>query len=337
MGRRHKGRQLDGVFLLDKPPGQSSNGVLQYVKRLYGAAKGGHTGALDPLATGMLPLTFGEATKFSQFLLDADKRYQTTAKLGIRTDSSDADGKVIETNDVGEHVCAQLIESFLESHFKGEIEQVPSMFSALKHNGQPLYKLARKGEKIEVKPRRVRILSIKLLAYRPELNEFDLDVCCSKGTYIRSIVEDLGLLLGCGAHVSVLRRLESGPYKADMMITMDQLDALVADTKKTAFSCEDTNPENEQQLTDTVNKALDKLLIPSYSPVEHLPKIMLSQDQKQMLFQGKPVSLTQHRDIPKGGDLELVRLHVNDDDQFLGIGEISDKNQLRSKRLLSTA
>lgn len=330
MGRRHKGRLLDGVFLLDKPAGQSSNGVLQYVKRLYGAAKAGHTGALDPLATGMLPLTFGEATKFSQFLLDADKRYQTTAKLGIRTDSSDADGKVIETLPVGEHVTRELIESLLKNHFSGEIEQVPSMFSALKHNGQPLYKLARKGVTVEVKPRKVRILNIQLLDYRAELGEVDLDIRCSKGTYIRSIVEDLGLLLACGGHVSVLRRLESGPYNASMMITLNDLDALVAKIKSTSDSSDDPESLSAQQCTADINTALDALLIPSYSPVEHLPKQLLSEEQKQLLFQGKVVELDQ-RLAP------LVRLHVAEDDQFLGIGEIDDQNQLRSKRLLSTA
>jgi len=316
MGRRHKGRQLDGVFLLDKPPGVSSNGVLQYVKRLYGAAKAGHTGALDPLATGMLPLTFGEATKFSQFLLDADKRYQTTAKLGIRTDSSDADGKVIERQDVGEHVSESLIKELLIKHFSGEIEQVPSMFSALKYKGQPLYKLARKGETVEVKSRRVQILNIELLAYRPELGEIDLDVRCSKGTYIRSIVEDLGLMLGCGAHVTVLRRLESGPYKAAMMITIEQLDALAATI----------DDETEQQR----NQRLDALMIPTYSPVEHLPKLSIDKVQQLLLFQGKPIELERSAQ-------SLVRIHLSDDDQFLGIGEINEAGILRSKRLLSTS
>jgi len=316
MGRRHKGRQLDGVFLLDKPPGMSSNGVLQHVKRLFGAAKGGHTGALDPLATGMLPLTFGEATKFSQFLLDADKRYQTTAKLGIRTDSSDADGKVIEESEIGEHVNAELIKQLLVDKFTGEIEQVPSMFSALKYKGQPLYKLARKGEKVEVKSRRVTILEISLLDYRPELGEFDLDVRCTKGTYIRSIVEDLGLMLGCGAHVSVLRRLESGPYKAEMMITMDDINALA---------------QNRDQEDDGhKNQRIDALLLPSYSPVAHLAKISLNQAQKLALFQGKPIQL-----LPS--DEGLVRIHLSDDDFFLGIGEVNPLGIMRSKRLLSTA
>ena len=149
MARTRKGRPVDGILLLDKPQGVSSNHVLQVAKRLFGAAKAGHTGALDPLATGMLPLTFGEATKFSQFLLNANKRYQTTAKLGIRTDSSDADGKVIATANVGDDITQARIASLLVEHFTGEIEQVPSMFSALKHNGQPLYKLEGRAFKLK--------------------------------------------------------------------------------------------------------------------------------------------------------------------------------------------
>ncbi len=314
MGRRHKGRPIDGVFLLDKPPGSSSNYVLQRIKRSFGAAKAGHTGALDPLATGMLPLTFGEATKFSQFLLDADKRYQTTVKLGIRTDSSDADGEIVEQKPVSSDINEALIAKLLVEHFTGLIEQVPSMFSALKHNGQPLYKLARKGEKVEVKPRQVTIHKIELLAFRPEENEFDLDVRCSKGTYIRSIAEDLGMLLGCGGHVKVLRRLESGPYKAESMISMEQFEALL------------TNLENEPD--EVRYKTLDTLLIPSYSPVEHLPKLSLTDKQKEQMFQGKPITIEQPED--------LYRLHVQSDDQFIGIGVVDDNNTLRSKRLLNT-
>ena len=323
MARRHKGRQLDGVFLLDKPPGLSSNGVLQYVKRLYGAAKAGHTGALDPLATGMLPLTFGEGTKFSQFLLDADKRYQTTAKLGIRTDSSDADGAVVEEKTIGDHVNQALIESLINDHFRGEIEQVPSMFSALKHNGQPLYKLARKGEKVAVKPRKVRILEISLLDYRPEMAELDLDIRCSKGTYIRSIVEDLGLLLGCGAHVQKLRRLESGPYKKEMMITMAQLEQLVTEHKV-------VNDEAQEESSSALFEQLDSLLLPIYSPIEHLEKFMLDDEQKAAVFQGKKIKVSAE-------PAEVIRLHMQSDDSFVGIGVISEQGVLSSKRLLNTS
>lgn len=322
MGRKNKGRQLDGVFLLDKPQGLSSNGVLQYVKRLYGAAKAGHTGALDPLATGMLPLTFGEGTKFSQFLLDADKRYQTTAKLGVRTDSSDADGAVVEEKAIGDHVNQALIESLIDDHFRGEIEQVPSMFSALKHKGQPLYKLARKGEKVEVKPRKVRILEISVLDYRPEMAELDLDIRCSKGTYIRSIVEDLGLLLGCGAHVQKLRRLESGPYKEQMMVTIEQLDQLVKDNKV-------INDDAEED-SSALFEQLDSLLLPIYSPIAHLDKLMLDDEQKIAVFQGKKIKVNAE-------PADVIRLHMQSDDSFVGIGVINEQGVLSSKRLLNTS
>lgn len=314
MSRRHKGRPLDGIFLLDKPQGVSSNYVLQGVKRLYDAAKAGHTGALDPLATGMLPLTFGEATKFSQFLLDADKRYQTTAKLGVRTDSSDADGKVIETKPIGEHVCKALIEELLVEHFTGEIEQVPSMFSALKHNGQPLYKLARQGIQVEVKPRRVQIFEITLLDYRHD--EIDLDIRCSKGTYIRSIVEDLGLLLGCGAHVQMLRRLDSGPYKADRMITLEALEALA-------------QPKYENEPLDSIQNRLDALLLPPWSAVADAPIIELDEEQSKLLKNGIVISV----DVPPQ---PLVRIQEKGTENFLGIGEITQDYKLVSRRLMST-
>ena len=220
MARKPKGRAISGLCLLDKPQVLSSNAALQRVKHLYGAAKAGHTGALDPLATGLLPICLGEATKFSQYLLDSDKRYLTTAKLGQRTDTCDAEGEVTEERPVPDNLSREQIEALLDEHFSGDIEQVPPVYSALKLNGQPLYKLARQGVEVEVKPRQVRIHEIRLLALRED--ELDLEVFCSKGTYIRSIVEDLGLLLGCGAHVSVLRRLQTGPFHADQMMTLEQ-------------------------------------------------------------------------------------------------------------------
>lgn len=314
MGRRHKGRPVDGIFLLDKPQGVSSNYVLQGVKRIYGAAKAGHTGALDPLATGMLPLTFGEATKFSQFLLNADKRYQTTAKLGIRTDSSDADGKVIAIADVGEHVTEALIQSLLLEHFTGEIEQVPSMFSALKHNGQPLYKLARQGISVEVKPRKVTIFNIEILAFRGD--EVDLDILCSKGTYIRSIVEDLGLYLGCGAHVKMLRRLDSGPYKAKSMITLGQLQQIAV-------------PVEPDESSESIQKRLDALLLPPWSAIEHASVIELEADQCYRVRNGIVIDLN----MPAQ---ELVRIVEKATGYFLGIGEITEEGRLVSRRLMST-
>ncbi len=312
MARRKKGRRIDGVFLLDKPQGLTSNSALQRVKRLYDAAKAGHTGALDPLATGMLPICLGEATKFSQFLLDSDKRYITTAKLGVRTDSSDADGEVVETKPVPSLEWDSL-NQLIQARFAGEIEQVPSMFSALKHNGQPLYKLARKGEKVEVKPRQVTIYEIKLLDLRDD--EVDLEVHCSKGTYIRSIVEDLGLELGCGAHVSMLRRIGVANYDAAKMLTMDELEQIAAET------------ETDQGL-ECIQMRLDALLLPPWSAVDSLPSIELPADLAARLLQGQRITeLFDERG--------LVRLFA--EQRFLGMGEVEDTGRIVARRLLDTS
>lgn len=321
MGRRRKsrGRAVDGVFLLNKPPGISSNSALQRVRRTYGAAKGGHTGALDPLATGMLPICLGEATKFSQHLLDSDKRYITTAKLGIRTDSSDADGEIIEQKPVPTDLTSEQIEKFLVEHFSGEIEQVPSMFSALKHQGQPLYKLARQGIKVEVKPRQVTIHEIKMTAFRGD--EIDLEVFCSKGTYIRSIVEDLGLMIGCGAHVKMLHRLDVGAFTADQMMTLDELCQGLPE-----------NPDEEQQ--KSIHIELDKLLLPAWAAVEDMPAVQLDTEQTDFMLHGQNVDQCGH-EIGT-----LVRLFSqateSQAERFLGVGEVSDELKLKPKRLICT-
>ena len=311
MARKPKGRRIDGVFLLDKPQGLSSNAALQRVKRIYDAAKAGHTGALDPLATGMLPLCLGEATKFSQFLLDSSKRYITTAKLGVRTDSSDADGAVVETKPVPEISVAQ-IETLLAEHFTGEIEQVPSMYSALKVNWQPLYKLARQGIEVEVKPRRVTIFEIRLVALRDD--EIDLEVFCSKGTYIRSIVEDLGMLLGCGAHVSMLRRLETGQYRREQMMTLEALEQQVA--------------QWQAQGADVMAQ-LDALLLPPWSAVETLSILEINAEQAKRLKFGQGCA----EQFPEEG---VFRLVVQPENQFIGLGEVTN-HELKVKRLMSTA
>src|SRR5690606_17073531 len=199
----------------------TSNGALQTVKRLFAAAKAGHTNSLDPLATGMLPICFGEATKFSQFLLDADKSYRVTARLGVTTETGDADGEVVETRPVT--ATPAEIEAAL-MRFLGPIEQIPSMYSAIKHEGQPLYKLARQGITVERKPRQVTIRRLALLSVDGDDVSFEVD--CTKGTYVRSLVEDLGAALGCGGHVTVLHRLSAGPYPASEMLTLDELGAL---------------------------------------------------------------------------------------------------------------
>lgn len=207
MARRRKGRPVNGVILLDKPTGISSNDALQKVKRIYFAEKAGHTGALDPLATGMLPICLGEATKFSQFLLDSDKRYRVIAKLGERTNTSDSDGEVVETRDI--NVTPELLDECIDK-FRGESDQVPSMFSALKYQGKPLYEYARQGIEVPREARKITVYEIVL--HRFEGDEVEMEVHCSKGTYIRTIVDDLGEMLGCGAHVTMLRRTAVAKY-----------------------------------------------------------------------------------------------------------------------------
>ena len=222
MGRRRKGRAINGVFLLDKPLGESSNNVLQKVRAMYGAAKAGHTGALDPLASGMLPICLGEATKFSQFLLDADKTYEVTATLGIRTTTSDADGEVVSTLPVTsteDDIRAACLS------FVGASKQIPSMFSALKHEGKPLYWYARQGIEIDRPARDITIFALDIL--RIEGAEVDMRVHCSKGTYIRSLVDDIGQVLGCGAYVSRLHRSQVAGYPSDKMMSLEALQTLV--------------------------------------------------------------------------------------------------------------
>lgn len=217
-------RDIDGIILLDKPVGLSSNAALQKVRRLLRARKGGHTGSLDPLASGLLPLCFGEATKVSGFLLGADKRYRVRIRLGITTATGDGEGEVLEERP-WEHIGRADVERVLP-RFLGEIQQVPPMYSALKHEGQRLYRLARQGVEVERPPRTVTIHALELLDFEPGLVE--LDVHCSKGTYIRTLAEDLGKALGTGAHVQALRRTGLGPFDAERTVTMERLEELAA-------------------------------------------------------------------------------------------------------------
>jgi tRNA pseudouridine55 synthase len=230
VARRRRGRPIDGILVLDKPLGLSSNRALQTAKHLYFAAKAGHTGSLDPLATGVLPLCFGEATKFSQYLLDADKAYESTFTLGVATDTGDAEGESITTAAAG-HITEAAVEQAL-TVFRGEIEQVPPMYSAIKQNGQPLYKLARQGVEVERKARRVVIKQLELRAFRAsDQPEVDIFMACSKGTYVRSIAVELGVALGCGAHVSALRRTMAGPFSIENSVSLATLEALKASDK----------------------------------------------------------------------------------------------------------
>lgn len=300
---RKKGRDVHGVFLLDKPKGMSSNDIMQKVKRLFQANKAGHTGALDPLATGMLPICLGEATKFSQFLLDSDKRYFVTAKLGERTDTSDAEGQVVETHEV--NVLEADILAALPQ-FRGDILQVPTMFSALKHNGKPLYEYARQGITVEREARPITIFELKFVEYQaPYLS---LEVHCSKGTYIRTLVDDLGEVLGCGAHVSVLHRLAVADYPVKEMMPIEELQLLA-----------ESFPQQE----------LDRLLLPMDTAVASLAALNLTESQTKAVKFGQRVKFENSEQI-----YGLVRLFSNTQ-QFLGVAEITADNVIRPNRMVN--
>lgn len=288
-------RDVHGVLLLDKPQGMTSNDALQKVKRLFNAKKAGHTGALDPLATGMLPICFGEATKFSQYLLDSDKRYRVIAKLGERTDTSDADGQIISTRSV--NITQSQIDEAL-THFRGDILQVPTMFSALKYQGKPLYEYARQGIVIEREARPITIYDNQFIQYDSTKHELTLEIHCSKGTYIRTIIDDLGELLGCGAHVIYLRRLQVSNYPIDNMITLDEL-------------------QNEP------------LLMPVDSPLQDRPKVVLSESQGKDILLGRTVIVENSVNVET-----LVRIYQGQ--QFIGAGT-QILNKLSPKRLISTS
>ena len=311
--RRNQGRSVNGVFLLDKPLGLSSNEALQRVKRIFNAAKAGHTGSLDPLATGMLPICFGEATKFSQFMLEADKVYRTRAKLGVRTASGDSDSDVLQTRPVPS-LDRQMIETALQQ-FRGEIEQVPSMYSALKHQGQPLYKLARQGVEVERKSRPVHIYSYELLAM--DKDELELEIHCSKGTYVRTLVDDLGEALGCGAHVVELTRLSVSGMKSSEMHTIDELEEIVAQAE--------TDEERHQRL--------DALLLPIAATVENLPEVELSELMTFYVKQGQPVFVPNTR---AHGRVILFNKAADKENRFLGIGEVLDDGRVAPRRLVTT-
>ncbi|UTF59377.1 tRNA pseudouridine(55) synthase TruB [Gilvimarinus sp. DA14] len=311
MGRKRKGRAIDGVLLLDKPLGMSSNHALQRAKRLFFAAKAGHTGSLDPLATGVLPVCFGEATKFSQFLLDADKTYEATFVLGEKTSTGDAEGEVLEDIDASELSEAQVASAM--TRFMGEIDQVPPMYSALKQNGQPLYKLARQGIEVEREARQVEILEYNLLAFRPgQRAELDVEVHCSKGTYIRSLAEDLGEALEVGGHVSALRRTFTGGFEIEQCITLDEL-----------------SDERGEGRAET----LDHHLLPVDTPVDHLPKITLPADSAHYFRLGNPVMDAQVYRTGEEGD--MVRVFC-ESGQFLGVATL-DEGRVAPKRLLASA
>jgi len=304
LSRRRKGRNISGVLVLDKPPGVTSNGILQQVKRLYGAAKAGHTGALDPLATGVLPLCFGEATKFSQQLLDADKTYLTVARLGVRTTTSDADGEIVAERPLPSALDEAAVERVL-ADFRGPIEQVPSMYSALKYQGRPLYSYAREGQTVPREARPIRIHELTLVAL--EGADLTLRVRCSKGTYIRTLVDDIGEALGCGAHVAVLRREAAGEFTLDEALTPQML-------------------EGEDRV------ALDQQLQPSDRLLSALPAIELSAEQAVSISNGQSVIIRAHSLPPEGG---RCRLYCSE--RFLGMGEVDPQGTVVPRRLMQSA
>ena len=301
MAKRKKGRSIDGIVILDKAIGISSNRALQVVKRIFDAQKAGHTGSLDPLATGVLPLCLGEATKVSQFLLDSDKKYRTVIKLGVRTDSGDSEGNVLES-------CADFDISQLQieealTPFRGEIDQVPPMYSALKVNGVPLYKMARKGISIHREARRVVIYSIELTKY--EKDELELEIACSKGTYIRTIADDLGQALGCGAHIIALRRTQAGAFTEADCVTVDKL---------------------KEESENGGLGVIDEHLIPMDKAIADLPEVVLPSATASFIKNGQPVLV---RHLPEQG---LVRLY--EEEQFIGIGCIDDDGKVAPRRLI---
>ena len=293
--RRRKGRSISGIIVLDKAVGLSSNMALQEVKWLFEANKAGHTGSLDPLATGVLPLCLGEATKVSQFLLNSDKRYRARIKLGIRTDSADSEGQVIAQCDEV-NVSREQVEQALQS-FKGETQQIPPMHSALKVDGVPLYKLAREGKTISREARSICVYELELTDFQGD--EIELEITCSKGTYIRTIADDLGQDLGCGAHIIALRRLQAGAF--------------------TEADCVSTDALREVKEKHGMDR-LDQNLIPMDRAIEDLPEVNLPNIAASQFKNGQSVLV---RHLPEEG---LVRLY--EEEQFIGIGCIDDDGKV---------
>lgn len=288
---------INGILLVNKPQGLSSNAVLQQVKRLYRAKKAGHTGSLDPLATGMLPICFGEATKFCQYLLDADKSYEATGLLGIKTNTGDAMGEVLEQAPPFQLTESEVLSALQQ--FTGPIKQIPSMFSALKHKGTPLYKYAREGVSIEREARDVTIHKLQLIAF--DGMSFDIKVSCTKGTYIRNLVEDIGDFLGVGAHVTKLHRINTAGFVDERMYTIDDL--------------------------QNATTELASYLLPMERAVNYLPLVQLDADELLALRQGKAI---QGKESNIRGE---VRLYLQD--EFIGLGELKEDGSLSVRRLLA--
>ncbi|MBU2977123.1 tRNA pseudouridine(55) synthase TruB [Alteromonas sp. C1M14] len=308
MGRRRKGRAINGILLLDKPTGGSSNHILQQVRGLYKAAKAGHTGALDPLASGMLPICLGEATKFSQFLLEADKTYEVTMHLGVRTSTSDADGDVVEEKPVtvDEHAVVEVCKQF-----EGKSKQIPSMFSALKYQGKPLYHYARQGITVEREARDITIYSLDVL--HVALPDVQMRVRCSKGTYIRSLVDDIGQQLGCGAYVTRLHRTEVASYPTEKMVSLEDVIALEASLEEDQFT------------------PLDDLLLPMDTAVLSLTAVVIDDLGLHRFEHGQSVAPSPDESFKQG---QMYRVYAEQDGAqlFIGVGEgvVAPKDQPRA-------
>ena len=295
---------MTGIVLLDKPVGMGSTEVLQRVKNLFQARKAGHTGSLDRLASGLLPLCFGEATKISGFLLDADKRYRSTFRLGVVTNTGDAEGEVLERCTPPAHDRKTLLRVLAE--FNGEIEQVPPMHSAIKHQGQRLYKLAHQGLTVERQPRPVTIHRLALLDHGNE--RLDVEVDCSKGTYIRTLAEDIGKRLGCGASVETLHRLGAGPFDAKDMVPLAEL----------------------QERAERGLEYLDEVLLPMETAVAHWPGVNLPDAVAYYLRRGQPVL------VPHAPTEGWVRIFAGGD-RFVGVGEVLDDGRVAPRRLMNAS
>ncbi|MFD1261502.1 tRNA pseudouridine(55) synthase TruB [Entomomonas asaccharolytica] len=301
---KRKRRSVDGVLILNKPLTFSSNAALQKVRWLFNANKAGHTGSLDPLATGVLPICFGEATKFSQYLLNADKRYEVVMQLGITTATGDAEGQILEQKPVN---CTEQDLLAVLPRFRGEITQIPPMYSAIKKDGQPLYKLARAGEIIDREPRQITIDELELLSF--EGDKARLVVSCSKGTYIRTLVEDIGQALGCGAHVAVLCRTEAGPFHLEQAIDLTTL-----------IELQDKSG----------SEALDQFLLPVDAGLLHWPSLELTEHTSYYWLHGQPVR------VPEAPLNTYIRVRDHQG-RFIGIGEVANDGRLAPKRLIQNS
>ena len=298
--RRSRGRAVNGILVLDKPVGMGSNEVLQRVKRLYRARKAGHTGSLDRLASGVLPICFGEATKLSGYLLNADKHYVATFLLGVTTSTGDAEGEVVSQRPVPVLSAPQIEHAVAQ--FRGEIEQIPPMHSALKHKGKRLYQLAHEGIVVERQPRRVTIHRFEVL--RAEGERLEVEVLCSKGTYVRTLAEDLGTALGCGASVVALRRIGAGPFTSGDMVELATVESL----------------------TEGGSGALDALLRPMEAAVSQWPSVLLPEGVAFYLRKGQPVL------VPHSPTEGWVRIH-SERAGFIGVGEVLDDGRIAPRRL----